>query len=134
LTALASATLLNLNGLKSSLTCTGVFLSATFPKNGLGTGGEVEELAGLFLGDEFADGPTAVFGEAGVNATAFGLGLKDVALTLSLFAATSAFAASAFLVDCTPEPDPEGFAAVCVALLDGCVDGCGFLPLKAGMG
>jgi hypothetical protein len=42
LTALASATLLNLNGLKSSLTCTGVFLSTIFPKNGLGTGGEVE--------------------------------------------------------------------------------------------
>jgi len=70
----------------------------------------------------------------GVNATAFGLGLKDIALTLSLFAATSAFAASAFLVDCTLEPDPEGFAAVCVALLDGCVVGCGFLPLKGGMG
>jgi hypothetical protein len=43
LTALASATLLNLNGLKSSLTCTGVFLSPTFPKKGLGTGGEVED-------------------------------------------------------------------------------------------
>jgi len=43
LTALASATLLNLNGLKSSFTCTGVFLSTTFPKKGLGTGGEVED-------------------------------------------------------------------------------------------
>lgn len=43
LTALASTTLLNLNGLKSSLTCTGVFLSPTFPKKGLGTGGEVED-------------------------------------------------------------------------------------------
>jgi len=54
LTALASATLLNLNGLKSSLTCTGVFLSATFPKKGLGTGGEVEdyglsEISGLHV-------------------------------------------------------------------------------------
>ena len=85
LTALASATLLNLNGLKSSLTCTGVFLSPTFPKKGLGTGGEVEDYrkylheisglhaphilslhttSGLFLGDEFAEAPTAVLGEA----------------------------------------------------------------------
>ena len=70
-----------------------------------------------------------------MNATAFGLGLKDVALTLSLFAAaTSAFAASAFLVDCTPGPDPEGFVALCVALLDACVVDCDFLPLKGGMG
>jgi len=133
LTALASATLLNLNGLKSSLTCTGVFLSPTFPKKGLGTGGEVEELSGLVLGDEFADAPTAVLGEAGVNATAFGLGLKDVALTLSLLAATSAFAGSAFLVGCAPAPDPEGFVVACVVLLDGCAADCDFLPLKGGI-
>jgi len=131
LTAFASATLLNLNGLKSSFTCTGVFLRTTFPKKGLGTGGEVEELSGLVFGDEFADGPTAVFGEAGVNARAFGLGLKDVALTFSLFAATSAFAASAFLIDCALVPVPEGFGAACVALLDDC-DG-DFLPLNGGM-
>jgi hypothetical protein len=137
LTALASATLLNLNGLKSSLTCTGVFLSPTFPKKGLGTGGEVEDfrerLSGLVLGDEFADAPVAVFGEAGVNATAFGLGLKDVALTLSLLAAASAFADSAFLVDCAPAPDPEGFVEACVVLLDGCAAACDFLPLKGGI-
>jgi hypothetical protein len=133
LTALASATLLNLKGLKSSLTCTGVFLSTTFPKKGFGTGGELEEPSGLVLGDEFADAPTAVLGEAGVNATAFGLGLKDVALTFSLFAATSAFAASAALVDCAFVPDPEGFVVTCVVLLDGCVADCDFLPLKGGM-
>jgi hypothetical protein len=134
LTALASATLLNLNGLKSSLTCTGAFLSTTFPKNGLGTGGDVEDPSGLVLGDEFAEGPTAVFGEAGVNATAFGLGLKDVALTLSLFAAKSAFVGSAVLVGCAAEPDPEGFVVTCVVPLDGCATVCDFLPLKGGIG
>jgi len=117
------------------LTCTGFFLSTVFPKKGLGTGGEVEEPSGLVLGegDEFADGPTVVFGEAGVNAKAFGLGLKDVALTFSLFAALSAFAASAFLEDCALGPDPEDFVVACVELLDGCVAWCDFLPLKGGM-
>lgn len=70
-----------------------------------------------------------------MNATAFGLGLKDVALTLSLFAAApSAFATSAFLVDCTPGPVPEGFVVLCVAFLDASVLDCDFLPLKGGMG
>jgi hypothetical protein len=69
----------------------------------------------------------------GVNATAFGLGLKDVALTLSLLAATSAFAGSAFLADCAPAPDPEGFVVACVVLLDGCTADCDFLPLKGGI-
>jgi len=133
LTALASATLLNLNGLKSSLTCTGVFLSATFPKKGFGTGGEVEEPSGFVLGDEFADAPAAVFGEAGVKATAFGLGLKDDALTLSLFAATSAFAVSALLVGCAPALDPGGFVVTCVVPLDSCAACCDFLPLKGGI-
>lgn len=115
------------------MTCTGVFLSTSFPKKGLGTGGEVEEPSGLALGDEFADAPTAVFGEAGVNATAFGLGLKDDAFTFSLFAATSAFATSALLVGGAFVPDPGGFVVTCVALLDGCAAGCDFLPLKGGM-
>jgi hypothetical protein len=70
----------------------------------------------------------------GVNARAFGLGLKDVALTFSLFAALSAFAASAFLAGCAVGPDPEAFVVVCVELLDGCAAGCDFLPLKGGMG
>ena len=70
----------------------------------------------------------------GVNATAFGLGLKDVALTLSLLAAASAFAGSAFLVGCAPAPDPESFVVACVVLLDGCAAGCDFLPLKGGIG
>ena len=35
----ASATLLYLNGLKSSLTCTGCFLSGRAPKNGFGVAG-----------------------------------------------------------------------------------------------
>ena len=46
LTALASVTLVNLNGLKSSLTWTGVFFSATLPKKALGVlgvGGDVED-------------------------------------------------------------------------------------------
>jgi len=70
-----------------------------------------------------------------VNATAFGLGLNDVALTLSLLAAAaaSAFVGSAFLVGCAPAPDPEGFVVVCVVLLDGCAAGCDFLPLKGGI-
>jgi hypothetical protein len=126
--------LVNLNGLKSSFTWTGVFLSATLPKKGLGVGGEVEEPSGLVLGDEFADGPTAVFGEAGVNATAFGFGLNDEALTFNLFAAISSFADSALLVDCELEPEPEAFVVACVAALDGCDAVCDFLPLKAGMG
>ena len=77
---------------------------------------------------------TKVMEITGVNATAFGLGLKDVALTFSLFAALSAFAASAFLEDCAPGPDPEDFVVACVELLDGCVACCDFLPLKGGMG
>jgi hypothetical protein len=72
----------------------------------------------------------------GVNATAFGLGLNDVALTLSLLAAAaaaSAFADSAFLAGCALEPDPDGFVVACVVLLDGCAAGCDFLPLKGGI-
>lgn len=59
----------------------------------------------------------------GVNAKAFGLGLKDVALTLSLLAAISALAGSAFLVGCAPAPDPEGFVVACAVLLEGCAAG-----------
>jgi hypothetical protein len=70
----------------------------------------------------------------GVNARAFGLGLNDVALTLSLFAATSAFAASPFLVGGAFALDPEDFVVTCVALLDGCAADCDFLPLKGGIG
>jgi hypothetical protein len=69
----------------------------------------------------------------GADTTAFGLDLKDVALTLSLLAAPSAFAGSAFLVGCAPAPDPEGFVVVCVVLLDCCAAGCDFLPLKGGI-
>jgi len=133
LTALASATLVNLNGLKSSLTWTGVFLSATFPKKGLGVGGEADETSGLALGDEFADGPTAVLGEAGVNATAFGFGLNDVALTFNLFIAPSSFADSILFEDCELVLDPEAFVVACVAVLDCCDAVCDFLPLKGGM-
>ena len=61
------------------------------------------------------------------------MGLKDVALTLSLLAATSAFEGSVFLVGCAPAPDPEGFVVACVVLLDGCAAACDFLPLKGGI-
>jgi hypothetical protein len=57
----------------------------------------------------------------GVNTKPFGLGLKDVALTFSLFAAPSVFAASAFLEDCAPGPGPEDVVVACVELLDDCV-------------
>ena len=71
----------------------------------------------------------------GVNATAFGLGLNDVALTFNLFAAaTSSFADSALLEDCELAPDPEAFVVACVAALDCCDPECDFLPLKGGIG
>ena len=71
----------------------------------------------------------------GVNATAFGLGLNDVALTFDLFAvATSSFADSALLEDCELAPDPEAFVAACVAASDCCDAVCDFLPLKGGIG
>ena len=69
----------------------------------------------------------------GVNAKAFGFGLKDVALMFNLFTAISSFADSAFLVDCELVPDPEAFVVACVAALDGCDAVCDFLPLKGGM-
>lgn len=69
----------------------------------------------------------------GVNATAFGFGLNDVALTFNLFTATSSFADSALLVDCELVPDPEAFVVTCVVALDGCDAVCDFLPLKGGM-
>lgn len=74
-----------------------------------------------------------------MNATAFGFGLNDVALTFNLFAAASSFAASSFadsalLVDCELEADPEVFVVACVAALDGCDAVCDFLPLKGGIG
>ena len=69
-----------------------------------------------------------------MNATAFGFGLNDVALTFNLFAAISNFADSTLLVDCELVTDPEAFVVACVAALDGCDDVCDFLPLKGGMG
>lgn len=68
-----------------------------------------------------------------MNATAFGFGLNEVALTFNLFAATSSFADSTLLVDCELEADPEAFVVACVAALDGCDAVCDFLPLKGGM-
>jgi hypothetical protein len=68
-----------------------------------------------------------------VNATAFGFGLNDVALTFNLFAAASSFADSVLLVDCELEADPEAFVVACVAALDGCDAVCDFLPLKGGI-
>jgi hypothetical protein len=69
-----------------------------------------------------------------VNATAFGFGLNDEALTFNLFAAASSFADSVLLVDCELEADPEAFVVACVAALDDCEAVCDFLPLKAGIG
>jgi len=70
-----------------------------------------------------------------VNATAFGFGLNDVALTFNLFAAAiSSFADSALLEDCELVPDPEAFVVACVAALDCCDAVCDFLPLKGGIG
>ena len=69
-----------------------------------------------------------------MNATAFGFGLNDVALTFNLFTAASSFADSVLFVDCELILDPEPFVVACVAVLDCCDAVCDFLPLKGGMG
>jgi hypothetical protein len=84
---LASATLLCLKGLKSSLTWTAAFLTTFVPKKGLGVG---VDSAGLTCGDAEAEAEAeAVLGIGevgpGVKAFAFGFGRKDDAFAFSRF-------------------------------------------------
>jgi hypothetical protein len=82
---LASATLLCLKGLKSSLTWTVAFLTTFVPKKGLGIG---VDSAGLTRGDVEAEAEVVLgIGEVGpgVKAFAFGFGRKDDAFAFSRF-------------------------------------------------
>jgi len=77
---LASATLLCLKGLKSSLMWTVAFLTIFVPKKGLGVAGV--DSAGLTRGDAEAEAEVVLgIGEVGP----FGFGRKDDAFAFSLF-------------------------------------------------
>lgn len=125
-TSLALATLLCLNGLKSSLTLTGVpFLIGRLPKKGLGAVGTLSAARGL--GDTAAEAALGL-GETGLKAFAFGFGLNDDALTFKRAADVGEVGGTS--VRGVTAEDPELLPLVGVAL----ADARGLFPLKAGMG